>query len=50
MKEIMMISLKELNDNVMMENAAIGEFIAGSCYSFFATSGVLMSGFFEGLP
>ena len=32
------------------QNAACGEFFAGSCFSFFATSGVLMSGLFEGLP
>ena len=31
------------------QNAASGEFFAESCFSFFATSGVLMSGFFEGL-
>ena len=31
------------------QNAACGEFFAGSCFSFFATSGVLMSGLFEGL-
>ena len=28
---------------------ASGELFAGSCYSFFATSGVFMSGFFEEL-
>ena len=32
------------------QNAASGEFFAGSCYSFFATSGVLVSEFFEEIP
>ena len=30
--------------------AASGEFFAGNCYSFVATSGALISGFFEELP
>ena len=41
----------ELPDSYFLhQNAARGEFVAGGCYSFFATSGVLMSEFFEGLP
>ena len=32
------------------QNAASGEFFARRSYSFFVTSGVLMSGFFERLP